>query len=262
MAARNRVSSYSVWETAVFVLNVVAFVLMGLQARPILGRLSEHDLGEALVLSAAVLATVIVVRLAWVLVSGFLNRLKRPGSPDDEQDGIRGDLLIGWCGMRGLVTLATAFALPLDFPGRDMIVLAAFTVVLGTLVLQGLTLKPLMKRLAFSEDRSVEAEVSRARIAIMDLAIERLDVEASAAVVVVRRQYEAARIVASNPDDPQAATPFDELRLRVIKSQRDLLDRLRADGTIGDEAYHRIEEEIDWAELDASPAGRFQPLTT
>ena len=55
---------------------------------------------------------------------------------------------------------------------------------------------------------------------------------------------------------------YDELRLRAIARQRQTLDRLRADGTIGDEAYHRLEEEIDWAELDAAPAGRFQPLTT
>src|SRR6185503_18055856 len=85
--------------------------------------------------------------------------------------GIREDLLIGWCGMRGLVTLATAFALPLDFPGRDPIVLAAFCVVLGTLVLQGLTLKPLLKRLAFAEDKSIDAEVSHARTAIMQVAL-------------------------------------------------------------------------------------------
>ena len=118
--ARNRVSSYSVWETAVFVLNVLAFVLMGLQARPILGRLADGELGEALLLSGAVLVTVILVRLIWVLGAGSLRGLKRRRAESDgEQDGFRGDLLIGWCGMRGLVTLATAFALPFDFPGRD-----------------------------------------------------------------------------------------------------------------------------------------------
>jgi hypothetical protein len=68
--------------------------------------------------------------------------------------------------------------------------------------------------------------------------------------------------IAENPDDVQAATDLDKLRLKAIKLQRKTLERLRRDGTIGDEAYHRLEEEIDWAELDASPAGRFQPLTT
>src|SRR5262245_12366822 len=113
--ARNRVSSYSVWETAVFVLNVLAFVLMGLQARPILGRLSAESWTEPLLLAAAVLATVIVVRLLWVLgyVSAWRLVIRVMGSPaDGEAPSLRGGLLVGWCGMRGLVTLATAFALP------------------------------------------------------------------------------------------------------------------------------------------------------
>ena len=78
----------------------------------------------------------------------------------------------------------------------------------------------------------------------------------------MRDQYAAARTVAEKPGNPQAATEYDELRLRAIKHQRKALERLRTEGTIGDEAYHRLEEEIDWAELDAAPAGRFQPLTT
>ena len=72
----------------------------------------------------------------------------------------------------------------------------------------------------------------------------------------------AQRTIAENPEDAQAATEYDRLRLYAIKSQRDALEELRRNGTIGDEAYHRLEEEIDWSELAASPAGRFQPLTT
>jgi CPA1 family monovalent cation:H+ antiporter len=263
MAARNRVSSYSVWETAVFVLNVLAFVLMGLQARPILERLSQESRLEALAFGVAILATVIVVRLAWVLAYGAILRLiyRAPRSPAEAMN-VPGDILIGWCGMRGLVTLATAFALPLDFPGRDLIVLTAFCVVLGTLVLQGLTLKHLVWLLRLETDRSIEAEVSRGRVAVMQAALDCLKGETSSAAAAVREQYAAARAVAEDPADPQAATAYDELRLRAITSQRGALDRLRAEGTIGDEAYHRLQEEIDWAELDATPAGRFQPLLT
>src|SRR5207244_4773645 len=107
-----------------------------------------------------------------------------------------------------------------------------------------------------------EAEVSRARVAIMQAALDCLDGETSIAAAAVREQYTAARAIAENPADPQAATAYDELRLRAITSQRTALDRLRAEGAIGDEAYHRLQEEIDWAELDAAPAGRFQPLLT
>jgi monovalent cation/hydrogen antiporter len=260
--ARNRVSSYSVWETAVFVLNVLAFVLMGLQARPILSRLAEDSRIEALLLSAAVLATVILVRLAWVLGHGVVTKLIDRTAGGSEGWDLRGHVLVGWCGMRGLVTLATAFALPAGFPGRDLIVLAAFCTVLGTLVLQGLTLKPLLRLLRLEPDQSVEQEVSRARVAIMQAALDSLAGDSSPAAATVREQYAAARAVAGNPASPQAATDYDELRLRAIKSQREALERLRRSGAIGDEAYHRMEEEIDWAELEAAPAGRFRPLTT
>jgi monovalent cation/hydrogen antiporter len=150
----------------------------------------------------------------------------------------------------------------MDFPGRDPIVLTAFCVVLGTLVLQGMTLKPLLQLLHLKPDQSLEQEVSRARIAVMQAALDSLDGDTSTAAAIVRKQYAAAQTVAENTAAPQAATEYDKLRLRAIASQRDALHRLRAEGTIGDEAYHRLEEEIDWAELDAAPAGRFQPLTT
>jgi CPA1 family monovalent cation:H+ antiporter len=264
LSARNRISSYSVWETAVFVLNVLAFVLMGLQARPILERLTGDSRAQALALAAAALAAAIFTRLAWVLGSGAATRALRRllGVKPEPGRDVRSDLLIGWCGMRGLITVAAALALPAGFPGRDPIVLAAFCVVLGTLVIQGLTLRPLMSLLGLEEDRSVEAEVSRARVAIMQAALETLEGENSTAAAAVREFYGEAKRVAENSAAPQATTDFDELRLRAIERQRKKLNKLRADDAIGDEAYHRLQEEIDWAELDAAPAGRFQPLMT
>jgi NhaP-type Na+/H+ or K+/H+ antiporter len=265
MSARRRVSTYSVWESAVFVLNVLAFVLMGLQARSIVGRLAGEGQGEAFVFAATVLAVVIVSRLAWVLGYGVIIRwFARLGSEDQRRDApsFRGGVLVGWCGMRGLVTLVAAIALPANFPGRDPIVLAAFAVVLGTLVLQGMTLKPLLRWLAFDPDTTIDHEVARARVAIMQAALNVLSGKTSNAAAAVREQYTAQRTVAENPDNAQAATEYDRLRLYAINSQRDALEELRRNGTIGDEAYHRLEEEIDWTELAASPAGRFQPLTT
>ena len=265
MSARMRVSTYSVWESAVFVLNVLAFVLMGLQARSIVGRLSGDGQGEAFLFAATVLAAVIVTRLVWVF--GYVAIMRRLGRFDSQDRGrdaptFRGAVLVGWCGMRGLVTLVVAIALPANFPGRDPIVLAAFAVVLGTLVLQGMSLKPLLRVLDFERDTSVDREVAQARVAIMQAALDVLSHKTSAAAAVVREQYEAERRIAENPEDAQAATEYDQLRLYAINRQRDLLEELRRNGTIGDEAYHRLEEEIDWSELAASPAGRFQPLTT
>jgi NhaP-type Na+/H+ or K+/H+ antiporter len=263
---RLRISSYAVWETAVFMVNVLAFVLMGLQARRIIERLSSDELSKSLFLALGVLALVIGVRICWIFFYRVVLALVRqrsarlahrlgPRSP-------RGSVVIAWSGMRGLVTLATAFALPPDFPGRDLIVLCAFCVVLGTLVIQGLTLRPLLLLLRLDDDGSVEREISRARVAVMQAALDSLDGDKSPAANTIREQYAAARKVAEDQHEPQAATKYDRLRLRAIRAQRDELNRMRTHGEIGDAAFHRLQEELDWSELDAAPAGSFQPLTT
>ena len=220
---------------------------------------------EAFLFAATVLAVVIVARLVWVMgYVAVIRQFTRPDSEGQKRDAptFRGAVLVGWCGMRGLVTLVVAIALPADFPGRDPIVLAAFAVVLGTLVLQGMSLKPLLRRLNFERDTSIDREVAEARVAIMQAALDVPSRKTSSAAAAVREQYEAQRRIAENPDDAQAATEYDRLRLYAIKRQRDRLEELRNNGTIGDEAYHRLEEEIDWSELAAAPAGSFQPLTT
>jgi Na+/H+ antiporter len=263
--ARQRVSSYSVWETAVFIVNVLAFVLMGLQARPIIERLSDAQRWGSLLFALGVLAAVIVVRIVWIAIyRGVVVMISRWGSAKFGERmatrDARGAVLVSWSGMRGLVTLATAFALPEQFPGRDLIVLCAFCVVLGTLVIQGFTLKPLLHWLRLKDDGSVEREVSDARVFVMQAALDSLDGDTSPAAASMREQYAAARKVAEDQSEPQAATEFDRLRMRAIEAQRRTLHDLRRQGRIGDEAFHRIQEELDWSELDAAPAGHFQPL--
>jgi NhaP-type Na+/H+ or K+/H+ antiporter len=248
------------------VVNVLAFVLMGLQARPIIEHLSPEQRWGSLAFGLSVLALVIVVRIAYLAVyraTVAAIRRWRPSISDRlvSRDP-RGTIVISWCGMRGLVTLATAFALPAQFPGRDLIMLCAFCVVLGTLVIQGLTLRPLLRLLRLQDDGAVGREISRARIAVMEAAFDSLDGERSRAATMMREQYAAARKVAEDHHEPQAATKYDELRLRAISAQREALHRLRAQGEIGDEAFRRIQEELDWSELDAAPAGSFQSLAS
>jgi Na+/H+ antiporter len=266
LGPRLRISSYSVWETAVFVVNVLAFVLMGLQFRPIIERLSEEQRWGSLVFGLSVLAVVILVRIAWLVVyRTIVATIRRwdPGLADRlASRDPRGAIVLGWSGMRGLITLATAFALPQQFPGRDLIVLCAFCVVLGTLVIQGFTLLPLTRLLRFGDDGAVERELSRARVAVMQAALDSLDGETSPAAMMAREKYAAARKVAEDQSEPQAATKYDELRLRAIAAQRAALQRMRARGDIGEEAFHRIQEELDWSELDAAPAGSFQSLAS
>ena len=266
LGARLRISSYSVWETAVFVVNVLAFVLMGLQARLIIERLSPEQRWGSLVFGMSVLAVVIVVRIAWLVVYRAIVatiRRWRPGLADrlaSRDPG--GAIVLGWSGMRGLITLATAFALPQQFPGRDLIVLCAFCVVLGTLVIQGFTLLPLMRLLHFEDDGAVERELSRARVAVMQAALDSLDGEYHPPQRWRARNTRPPARLPKTTNEPQAATKYDELRLRAIAAQRTALQRLRERGEIGEEAFHRIQEELDWSELDAAPAGSFQSLAS
>ncbi|MFH0129559.1 cation:proton antiporter [Variovorax sp. VaC1] len=257
-APRDRVQSYAVWGAVVFTLNVLAFFLMGLQARGILDRLSGPALMHALQFAGLVLALVIGVRVVWVLFYGAVMRavkhrlgLKPKGVSIPSR---RIGFLVGWSGMRGLVTMATAFALPADFPGRDLIVLSAFAVVLGTLVIQGFTIGPLIKALKIDPDESQDKEVSLARTAMMDAALLALEAERGAEADAVRDEYRAARTIAADESQPQATTAHDRLRATAIRAQRRALDALRESGQIEDDTYHRLEEEMDWAELNAIPA--------
>jgi Na+/H+ antiporter len=261
MPARTRVSSYSVWETVVFVLNVLAFVLMGLQARPILMRLPSDERVDALMFAGGVFLTVIVVRVLWVMLHHFVARLvPRFGGHEPAMTDRRSALLVSWCGMRGLVTLATAFALPAGMAGRDHIALSAFAVVLGTLVLQGTTLKPLMRMLRLDADHGARHDISHGRSAMLAAAIGSLQHDRSHEAEALRRQYQAAAAVACNLEQPQAATDYDRLRLIAIAAERDALKRMWRSGEIGDDAFRLLQEELDWSELDAAPAGHFQPL--
>jgi CPA1 family monovalent cation:H+ antiporter len=257
--ARDRVHSYAIWEISVFVLNVLAFLLMGLQARTILSRLDSSRLSQALWVAVTVLAVVIVVRIAWVMLGTLIPRLyrRRETSPSTVQ---REAFLISWCGMRGLVTLATAFALPSGFPQRDVIVLTAFIVVLGSLSIQGLTVGLLIKLLRLEPDNSLEVEISKARAEMVAAAIQSLRDRPGEAAAAVRAEYEAMRTVAKNRRNPQADTEHDRLRIDGICVQRDLLAGLRREGKISDDAFHRLEEELDWAELHASPREELEML--
>ena len=213
----------------------------------------------------SVLAVVIVVRVAWLVVYRAIAatiRRWRPASPTGWLQGIQA-APSSWAGAAcAALSLWRLFGLPQQFPGRDLIVLCAFCVVLGTLVIQGFTLLPLMRLLRFEDDGAIERELSRARVAVMQAALDSLDGETSPAATTAREKYAAARKVAEDQNEPQAATKYDELRLRAIAAQRAALQRLRARGEIGEEAFHRIQEELDWSELDAAPAGSFQLLAS
>jgi monovalent cation/hydrogen antiporter len=256
--ARLRVPAYAVWDTAVFVLNVLAFMLIGMQLRPIWARLGGEVRLEYCVVAACVLATVMFTRVAWVALYGATLRgliargLFHPG--EMAVPTVAGGLIVGWCGMRGIVTLAAGFALPQGFPYRDLILLTAFAVVLGTLVIQGLTLRPLIAALRLKDDNPVDTEVARARATAYRAALDEIDGDPSEEAELLRLEYRQLLQRAEDDPDGGVATgelPADPLRRRAIDAARRALLELRESEAIGDDAFHRLEEEFDWAELSA-----------
>ena len=256
MAARVRIPSFAVWESVTVVLNVLAFTLIGLQIRPILEALSAREREDYLGAALVILATVIVVRIVWVMTYNSAVRLKNHlfglhvARASMAPPTSRGGLLIAWCGMRGMVTLAAALALPVGFPYRDFILLTAFAVVLGTLVIQGMTLKPLMKLLRLPDDDPVRKELKLARAKALKAALAELDGDDSEAAQALRREYDAALHQTKRGADARDSTE-NALRRRVVAVSRAAISDLRRKGEIGDDAYRVLEEEFDWLELSA-----------
>jgi CPA1 family monovalent cation:H+ antiporter len=152
--------------------------------------------------------------------------------------------------MRGLVTLATAFALPLDFPKRDLIVLSAFTVVLGTLVLQGFSIRPLIALLRIAPDNSLDQDVDVARRAMIEAALADVAGSGEPVARAVGVEFEAERD--ASVDRRQPITAYDRTRLAAIAAKRRLLFEWRHQGRILDDTFHVLEDELDRAELHAA----------
>ncbi|MCA6116013.1 sodium:proton antiporter [Bradyrhizobium sp. WSM 1738] len=255
--ARLRVPTYAVWETVVFVLNVLAFVLIGLQLRPIWERLDDPVRWKYCLVAAAVLGVVILTRIVWVMSYGAVLRLViarhllHPERPMTAPT-VKGGIVVSWCGMRGIVTLAAAFALPENFPYRDLMLLTAFTVVLGSLVIQGLTLRPLITALRLKDEDPVRSEVARGRAVGYRAALNAIDGDPSEEAELLRLEYRA--LLSRAGDDGGVSSgelPADPLRRRAIRAARQSILDLRQSEEIGDDAFHQLEEELDWAELSA-----------
>ena len=285
LPARIRIPAWAVWEVAVFVLNILAFILVGFQLKSVSERVTGATRERYVLVAAAVCVATILARIVWVTAAAALSRWRGARSPDGtaRRDTVdltgRAAAAIGWCGMRGTVTLAAALALPIagrdgaPFPYRDLILVAAFGVVLGTLVVQGLTLRPLLLRLDLEEDDSVDREVRLARVETLRSAVEAAGrCPGAETAELVRHRYqlelrraeeEVAKAVAVGEDavpagtgeaSPNEGSTESDADAEVVRAateaQRRRLIALRSDGTIGDAAFQRVQEELDWAELD------------
>lgn len=253
--ARNRVQSFAVWGVAVFVLNVVAFLLMGMQVRAIIGGMDPDRLRVAAGVAGMVVAGVVVTRIIWVLSYNRLAAHFRWLRGDEEPASFAQGVVVGWCGMRGLVTLATSFALPADFPQRDLIVLSAFAVVLATLVVQGLTLAPLIRLLGLGEGDDDHERVATQR-ALAEAALAAIGDTPGQVAADMRRHFEIDRDAL---DGGVACADYSErqrLKLKAIAAERERLGALRDSDAIGADEFERQQEALDWHELAIGPAAR------
>jgi monovalent cation/hydrogen antiporter len=252
---RVRVPSYAVWEVAVFVLNVLAFVLVGFQLRQIVERTTWTDY---IGIAVAVCIAVIVARLVWVSGAAFISRWRcRPRGDDREtpRDVValsgRAAYVVGWCGMRGTVTLAAALALPVGFPHRDLIFFVSFAVVLVTLVVQGMTLRPLLNWLDVRDDGSVEREVKLARVETLRAALQAArECDGGEGAEILRRRYEFRLSRAEGNRNGESDDIDAEIVRRATTAERQRLVELRDGGTIGDVAFQQVEQELDLKELE------------
>ena len=181
--AVTRMQAAAVWDLVIFVLNGLAFILIGLQLRQVLAGLGARSMWELALYGVAISLAVIVGRFIWVFPATYLPRiLSRRVRDKDPNPGWRNVVVIAWTGMRGVVSLAAALAVPLtvaggaSFPDRDLILFLTFCVILVTLVVQGLSLPLLLRLLGVVEEDGAEVrEEARARFQALEAAMGRLE---------------------------------------------------------------------------------------
>ncbi|MBI3772863.1 MAG: Na+/H+ antiporter [Gammaproteobacteria bacterium] len=269
-----RLHAWSVWTMLLFVFNGLVFLLLGLQLRSVFIGISGYSGLELLYYALAVSGMVIVVRLLWIFpfsrVSTWLMRLHDPEVPTPPWRNV---FITGWAGIRGAVTLAGALSIPLmageaPFPGRNLLILLATSVIIATLLINGLTLPLFIRLFRVQADDIAERETRAARVATTEAAIkslanmptDELPEEQRFFLLRLMEEYEHRRLHYAYPDTAQGQMAGSRLecessiRLKALAAERTELHRLRQAGIINDETLRTIQFDIDYVE--ASLTGR------
>jgi monovalent cation/hydrogen antiporter len=268
ISAQTRLQGFFVWDILDFIINATLFVLVGLQLRAAVDQLGGISTAALAGYALAVSGVVVGARLVWVFTVPYLIRaIDRRESQRVRRVGVRARLVIGWSGMRGAVSLAAALALPLTtdagapFPARNLIIFLTFAVIFFTLVVQGLSLPGLIRRLGITEDGSEESEELTARLVATGAALDELDQLADEewtredTVDRMRRAYEyrkrrlaarAGKIEDDGYEDRSLA--YQRMVQIVLAAQREALIRLRGEGAISNEIMNRVIRELDLEE--------------
>jgi CPA1 family monovalent cation:H+ antiporter len=257
-----------------FLLNGLAFILLGLQFQSILKGLSDQPILTVILYAGLISLTVILVRFAWVFSASYMprfisRRVRERNLPLSSKEL----WLVAWIGNRGVISLAAALSLPLftdvgtAFPQRDLIIFLTFCVILATLVLQGLALPTLVQLLHIEEEESIKQEENRAKMEISRAALRRIEelrnerwvgddlVERLQEHYDYRQRRFAARVESDAAGDGDEIEDYEEhystykrfLR-ELLQAQRSTLIRLHEEGQISDEIMRQVEYNLDLEE--------------
>jgi monovalent cation/hydrogen antiporter len=263
--ARMRLQGTAVWEILFFLLNALLFALIGLQLPAIIDALSGISAMTLIRYAVLVTLAVLCARFLWVFALTYFQRLlPRLAGQRDVSPSWQEATVLTWSGMRGAVSLAAALALPLTtdtgtpFPDRDLIIFLTFAVILGTLVVQGLTLPGLIGALDLEEDRASEKEEAKARIHAAEAALVRLEelldeewvledtAERLRGLYNFRRERFLSRFdVESDHAIEERSTNFQRLRHELLAAERRAVLELRRSGRIDDEVMRRVQRDLD-----------------
>ncbi len=258
-----RLQARAVWDPVIFILNGIIFILIGLQVASLRDEILAIGLNALLLKGALISVVVIGVRLIWVPLAAYCSCGLLPSSRARDAMPPSHIFLVAWTGMRGIVSLAAALALPHalssggPFPYRADIIVITFVVIFSTLVLQGLSLTPLIRRLNLEVDQTQAQEEALARQQTATAALNRLDDLAMADWTLpdhldrLRTHYgrRVEHFAQPEKDDPdcssQGAETFRRLRHETLTAERLAAIDLRNRGVISDEVLHRLEQELD-----------------
>lgn len=259
VAPSARMQTRAVWDVLVFVMNALIFVLLGVQCGDLLQNTARPELLRIGAIGGVISLIAIAVRLFWVPFATWCPRqlsaaVRRTEPPPDR----RATALIAWTSMRGIVSLASALALPVvladgrPFPWRAEILLITMIVILVTLVAQGLSLEPIIRRMRFPDDPTPHLEARHARREAIRVGGERLEDLAHEPwvaveeVTMLREEYRRRTdLHLAGEGDDAAGAVRRRLRAELVRAERRAVVRLRDEGAISDEVLHELEHELD-----------------
>ena len=268
-----RIQIWSVWQSLNFILNGLVFVLIGLQLPVIRLSIRQYSLTTLIVDGAIFSALLILLRLAWVFPGARLAWLirTRVAHQDERPPSLRSIFVLGWTGMRGVLSLAGALALPVlladrsPFPQRNLIVFLTFCAIFVTLVLQGITLPPLIRALGLAGAAGTNCEEREARRIVIETAVFHLekakeDDRESISIyedLVAHYRQRLANLQIRNGSRGGSADHDRQLglSLEALRIERETVIRLRDEGRINDDVMRRIERELDLAESRITSEG-------